>query len=170
MNVVVRGSKIQGKGVYANKDFDEGEIILDIDDSHEVADTSKLTQRQHDYDCDYLSNGKIVLMQPPEKYINHCCDPNAYTKTINGIRKVLAMRGISKGEEITFDYSVNGYNDGTFKCNCGSKSCRRTYQGNFFKLPIDIQLRYVPYLEGWFVAEHRDEVQELLKLRAPAAE
>jgi hypothetical protein len=101
-------------------------------------------------------------MQPPEKYINHSCNPNSYTKTIKGVRKVFAMENIKKGEEITYDYSINGYNDGTFQCNCGSENCRKRYQGNFFKLPKKIQLKYLTYLDGWFVKEHKREVDKLL--------
>lgn len=51
-------------------------------------------------------NGKVILMKEPERSINHSCDPNTYVKTINGVRRVLAMRGIKKGEEITFDYAI----------------------------------------------------------------
>jgi uncharacterized protein len=161
MNVVVKKSKVQGKGVYANKNFKESEIILKIDDSHVVKDVLKLTKKQNEYDCDYLSNGKVILMQSPEKYINHSCNPNSYVKTIKDIRKVLAIRIINKGEEITFDYSINGYNDGTFKCRCGSKNCRKIYEGNFFKLSKDLQLKYLPYLDDWFIKEHKNEIKNL---------
>jgi len=159
--VFVKGSSIQGKGVYASKSFKNGEIVLVIDDSHVVIDPSKLTKEQNEYDCDYLANGKVVLMQEPEKYINHSCDPNTYVKTINGVRQVLAMHDIKPDDEITYDYSMNGYNDGKFKCACGSKNCRIVYRGNFFKLPKGVQLKYLPYLEGWFIQEHKNEIEKL---------
>ncbi|NMB57471.1 SET domain-containing protein [Candidatus Beckwithbacteria bacterium] len=44
---------------------------------------------------DYLDN-KIVLMQAPEKYINHSCDPNVYVKTVSGLRKVYAIKKLIK--------------------------------------------------------------------------
>lgn len=161
MNIIVKKSKVQGKGVYANKNFKESDVILEIDDLHVVKDISKLTKKQNEYDCDYLSNGKVILMQSPEKFINHSCNPNSYVKTIKKIRKVLAMRNIEKGEEITFDYSINGNNDGTFKCHCGSKNCRQIYQGNFFKLPLKTQKKYLPYLDDWFIKEHKTEIEKL---------
>lgn len=138
-NVAIIESPIQGKGVFAEKSFQTGEIILDIDDTHVVKDPAKLTKKQNEFDCDYLANGTVILMQAPEKYINHSCEPSSYVKTINGIRKVLAMHDINKGEEITYDYTINGDNEGTFECKCGSKNCRRIYNGNFFKLPKEIQ-------------------------------
>ncbi len=160
-NVIVKKSPVEGLGVYADKNFKKGENILIIDDTHAVTDESKLTTHQHEYDCDYLSNGKVILMQEPEKFINHSCGPNTYVKTINNLRHVLAMKDIKKGEEITYDYSINGDNNGTFKCNCGSKNCKKIYQGNFFKLPKDIQLKYLPYLDDWFIEEHQQEINSL---------
>lgn len=162
MNVTVKKSPVHGFGVYADKDFKIGDTVLIIDDTHVVTDESKLTPQQHEYDCDYLSNGKVILMQDPERLINHSCDPNTYVKTINNLRHVLAMKDIKKGKEITYDYTINGDNDGTFKCNCGSKNCRGVYQGKFFKLPKDIQLKYLPYLDDWFIKDHQKEI-DLLK-------
>lgn len=81
----------------------------------------------------------------------------------------IAIHDIKKGDEITYDYSINGYNDGTFICHCGAKNCRKIYQGNFFKLPLDVQQRYLPYLDDWFIQEHTDEVEQLKKSLAQFA-
>jgi len=160
-NVKIEDSPIQGKGVYASRSFKEGEVVLIIDDSHVVADTSKLTKEQNEYDCDYLADGKVILMQEPEKYINHSCNPSTYVKTTDGIRRVIAMHDIKMGEEITYDYSINGDNDGTFECHCGSTNCRKVYNGNFFNLPLKTQKKYLPYLDNWFIKEHQVEVNKL---------
>jgi SET domain-containing protein len=87
-NVAVKKSRISGKGVFSNRSFRKGEMILEIDDSHVVTDPSKLTKEQHKFELDYLADGKIVIMQAPERYMNHSCDPNSYVKTVNGIRKI----------------------------------------------------------------------------------
>ena len=92
-NVEARESKTQGRGVFANKDFQKGDVVLQIDDTHVVKDKSKLTAGQHELELDYLAD-KTVIMQEPEKYINHSCEPNTYVKTNNGVREVLAMRDI----------------------------------------------------------------------------
>jgi len=70
-NVVVKESRISGKGVFSSKNFREGEVILEMDDSHVVSDPSKLTKEQHEFELDYLADGKIVVMQAPERYMNH---------------------------------------------------------------------------------------------------
>jgi SET domain-containing protein len=160
-NVVVKKSRISGKGVFSNRSFKKGEVILEMDDSHVVTDQTELTKEQHELELDYLADGKIVIMQVPERYINHSCDPNSYVKTVSGIRKVFAMRDIQKGEEIVGDYSINGYNEGTFECRCGSKNCRVIYRGNFFKLPKALQKKYLPYLDDWFLEQFKDEIISL---------
>ena len=159
-SVHVSTSTKQGKGVFASKTLKAGEVVLVIDDSHLVTDETQLTKEQHEFDLDYLSD-KTVMMQEPEKYINHSCDPNTYVKTENGVRYVRAMRDIPKDEEITYDYSINGDNDGTFPCRCGSKKCRGTYQGNFFKLEKSLQKKYLPYLDDWFVRKYQKKIDGL---------
>lgn len=159
-NVIVKSSSIQGNGVYSLKNFSAGELVLEIDDAHLVTDETSLSSEEYESHCDYFDN-KVVLMQSPEIYINHSCDPNTYIKTIDGVRKVLSMRDIKIGDEITYDYSINGDNDGTFDCDCGSKNCRGIYQGNFFKLSKEIQLKYLPYLDDWFAKKYTIEIKKL---------
>jgi len=157
----VRASKIHGVGLFALRDFEDGEVILDYDDSNIVRDTSILTDHDWDFNTDFLENGKVVLAKEPERSKNHSCDPNSYDKTIDGVRRLVAMRHIKGGEEITGDIAMNGYNDGTLECHCGSSNCRKIPQGNFFKLPKDIQIKYLPYLDDWFKNEHRQEIESL---------
>jgi hypothetical protein len=64
-----------GKKIFPNRSFRKGEVILEMDDSHVVTDPSKLTKEQHERELDYLADGKIVIMQAPERYINHSCNP-----------------------------------------------------------------------------------------------
>ena len=159
--VYVKKSKIQGKGVFANMDFKARENILAIDDPHIVKDFNELRAYQKEFQCDWLGNGKTVLMQSPERYINHSCDPNSYVKTVKGKRQVLAMRNIKKGEEITYDYVINGYYDSAIKCRCGSKNCRKILNNNFFKLNKKRQKEYLPYLDSWFKRKFSKELKAL---------
>lgn len=55
------------------------------------------------------------------KYINHSCAPN--TRVSN--RKFIALRDISIGEEITFDYnSTEDEIAEAFDCLCANDNCR----------------------------------------------
>ena len=159
-NVTVKKSVMHGTGVFAHRDFAKGETILQIDDTHIVTDENALSEEDKNH-CDYLVD-KMVLMQSPEVYINHSCEPNTYTKTINGLRYVLAMRDIKNGEEITYDYVVNGYYEGANPpCNCGSKRCRGNINTDFFKLPLNLQKEYLPYLDEWFVEQFKDKISDI---------
>jgi SET domain-containing protein len=169
-DVIVAESKIHGIGVFATRDFAEGEIILPIDDSRIVDDEHPLRRElgEHSYHCDFLAGGKIVLMRSPERHINSCCDPNTYVRTINGVRQVVARKSIKSGEEITYDYIIDCHGGEVWQCRCGSPRCRSTIVPSFFELPVELQLEYLPLLNEWFIKEHREKIEDLRK-RAPEA-
>jgi [histone H3]-lysine4 N-trimethyltransferase SETD1 len=64
------------------------------------------------------------------RFMNHCCQPNAYAKVIHvdtdigPDKKILiyALRDIKAGEEITYDYKFP-IEDGSVKCTCGAPNC-----------------------------------------------
>jgi len=159
--VFVKDSLIEGKGVFVIQNIPKSETVLIVDDSHEVSNPETVP-KEHKEHMDYLANGKIILMQSPEVYINHSCDPNTYTKTINGKRHVIAMREIRSGEEITYDYAINGDYEWGVACKCGSLNCRGVINPDFWKLPQKRQKEYLPYLDDWFIEKHKDKVQSLL--------
>ena len=162
-NVVTAESTIHGIGVFANRDFAEGETILIIDDSRIVDDEHplRLELGEYDYHCDYLANGRVVLMPSPERHINSDCDPNTFVKTIGGDRHVIARRTIKSGEEITYDYIINCHGGIVWQCSCGSPSCRKTIVSSFFELPESTQRAYLALLDEWFIEEHREKVEVL---------
>lgn len=127
-DVAVAESEIHGLGAFAIRDFKEGETVLTIDDSRVVDDEQPLRPKlgEHERYCDTLATGRLILMQPPERYINSSCEPNTYVKTIDGIRHVLARRAIRSGEEIAYDYIINCHGREVWEYTCGSDRCRGT--------------------------------------------
>jgi SET domain-containing protein len=164
-DVVVKASPIHGTGVYAAADLQKGAAVLRIDDSRRVTleDPLDESKGEFDYHCDYLADGRVVLMRPPERHINHSCDPNTFVRTILGVRYVFALRRIPAGEEITYDYCINGFGDTLWECRCGSTRCRLQIHSDFFHLPLELQLEYLPLLDDWYVGEYREKVAELLR-------
>lgn len=159
--VYVDLSRIHGQGVFATVSIKQGEPVLRIDDSQQPA-ARELAEDERCEPCDYLEDGHVVLMQEPERYLNHSCSPNAFVKTINGARYVIALKNIYIGEEITYDYSVNSRGDAIAQCQCGSARCRRTIEADFFRLPYLLQLEYLPLLDAWFMDEHEDQIARLV--------
>ena len=158
--VIVAESLIEGLGVFATADFLAGEVVVSIDDSY-VVDAEHPVPPGEERHCDYLQGGKTVWMQAPERHINHACDPNTFVQTRKGLRYVLARRRIVVGEEITYDYCVNGYGDTVWHCSCGCARCRGAIHSDFFHLPLALQREYLPLLDKWFCEERSAEITHL---------
>ena len=161
--VIVAESEIHGLGVFAVRDFAEGETVLLMDDSRVVNDDHPLRPElgEFDYHCDYLEGGKVIFQQYPERHINSSCDPNAFAKRSGGTSRLVARRFIKAGEEITYDYIIDCHGGQVWQCRCGSRRCRDTIVSSFFELPLELQIEYLPLLNEWFVAEHREQVEWL---------
>jgi len=164
--IEVKDSGIKGKGVFATDVIGRGQVIFAIDDSF-VIDEDNSDHRQFigaepDH-CDYLADGTVVLMQEPECYINHSCDPNVYIYAVGGNRFVLAMHTIAAGEELAFDYAINIVNGDWLDCRCGAANCRGRHRPDFFLLPNSRQLEYLPYLETEFAQMHTEKILALLQ-------
>jgi SET domain-containing protein len=167
-NFSVGESKIHGKGVFAKKGFPNGHMVLEIDDSDPVLDRGKLTPEQEIYiDVFVTVDGeeKTTWMKSPERFINHSCDPNNYVQTdlTSGVRRAWALKNIRPGEELTWDYALNIWEEwvGPVPCHCGAKHCRRIIQGNYFTLPREIQRRYLPLLDGPFKRRFDQKIRSL---------
>ena len=121
MSVIIKKSRIQGKGVFANANFKKGDIVMKWDASMMLTKKeAKLIPKRY---RKYLvcHKGKFIMSQAPEKYLNHSCDPN----TKEGNLCDIAIRNIKKGEELTTDYSTNALPQLKMKCNCKSKKCKK---------------------------------------------
>ncbi len=161
--VRLSGSKIEGIGVFALTDLSVGAVVLMVDDSHVVDARHPVPEGEEVY-CDYLGNGRIVCMQVPERYINHSCEPNVSMRTRDGVREVVALRSIQAGEEIAYDYSINGLGDTTWTCACRASRCRKLIHSDFFHLPLDRQREYLPLLDEWFWKERAGEIELLQRM------
>ena len=118
-NVVVKKSEVDKKGVFAARDFEKGEVILKWNPKIvKKSEINNLSQNQKHYICGTTKNG-YFLMRSPEKFVNHSCEPNTYSRD----NKDIAKKNIRKGEEITTDYKKTGILN--FECKCGSKKCRK---------------------------------------------
>ena len=164
----VRASEIHGRGVFAEKRFLRGDVVLEIDDSDPVLDRSKLTPEQEIFIDVFVGlDGKerVTWMKSPERFINHSCDPNTFVLTDrrSGVRRVWALKDIRKDDELTWDYAINIWEEwvAPVPCNCGAENCRKIIRGNYFTLPREVQRRYLPLLDGPFKKRFVDEIRSL---------
>ena len=120
MSVEVRRSAIDGRGVFALRPFSAGEVVLRWDVSRRVprGEASHLPDAEQKYLHPY-DEGFLVVVQPPERYVNHSCDNNTEVRDFCDV----AVRDIRPGEEVTSDYEADGAGL-KFECRCGSAQCR----------------------------------------------
>lgn len=157
-----RTSLIEGLGLFAARPFYAGQRIRQINVVREVTPASPLRKELGERvdHCDY-PDGKVVLLGPPDRYVNHSCAPNAYVLYEGERSFFVARRDIAIGQEITIDYNVNITEGTAWPCHCGATRCMGTVLGDFFQLPLDIQREYQPLLAEWFVRAHRDRLRAL---------
>ena len=166
-DVEVRASRIEGLGVFAARRFDAGERIRRINVVREITADAPLRPElgERSDHCDY-PDGKMVLVGFPDRHLNHSCDPNAYVAYDGAAAWMVARRPIAAGEEITCDYNINISGGTSWPCGCGAGRCRGETIGDFFLLPVDIQLEYRRLLADWFVRRHRERIERLDALRS----
>lgn len=91
------------------------------------------------------------LAGPPEREpgdaVNHSCAPNCLPR---GAAQIVAMRDISPGEMLTFDYgTTDGSDYDEFGCECGVPDCRGRVTGRDWRR-TDVRARhgraFSPYL------------------------
>ena len=136
---VTIGESKFGKGIFAARNLSPGDVLMRITGTPlTFADTVALGSNEshsmqiglHDY----------ILVQPPFLYSNHSCDPNC---GINEHLELIAIRPVSKGEELTWDYSTSMLErHWTMKCHCGATRCRGIVK-DFDRLPKAIQDEYL---------------------------
>lgn len=128
----------KGRGVFAAARIEPGQLVWDYSGEERWIDD--IPKKDWEY-CFQVDFDRYVL--PPKGsagwFMNHSCDPNC---VIMGQTRIVALRRIEPGEEVSFDYSTNvGWEGFSMKCSCGAKECRklvRSYQA----LPEALKGRY----------------------------
>jgi hypothetical protein len=98
---------------------------------------------------------RYVEPEPPGRYTNHSCAPNA---AIKDDYRLIALTDIQPNEQICFDYSTTMSEDNwTMECRCGADNCRGTIR-DFGELPVDLQRRYLEMnvVQSFIVNELRE--------------
>lgn len=109
-----------GRGLFADRGYAAGEVILVF--AGEELSTAEAEARGLRHHCLDVGPGRQLYVDPPARFVNHGCDPNA---GLTGAVTLSALRAISAGEEIRFDYSSCVPDAAwTLDCRCGSPLCR----------------------------------------------
>jgi SET domain-containing protein len=138
--IQVRRSGVHGKGVFALRDIAAGERIIEYK-GELISWPEALRRHPHDpkqpnhtfyfhiddhHVIDANVNGNAA------RWINHACDPNCESDEQGTRIYIQALRDISAGEELFYDYGLvidERYTPKLkkeYECRCGSANCRRT--------------------------------------------
>lgn len=128
----------KGKGVFAARRMEAGELVWDYAGEERLIHDIPKELWQYCFQVDY--DTYVV----PERgsvgwYLNHSCEPSC---VILGRTRVVTLRRVEAGEELTFDYSTNvGWEGFSMECECGKKSCRKVVR-SYSNLPEELKGRY----------------------------
>ena len=136
-NVVLARSKIQGLGLYAARDLEKHQMIIEY--IGEVIRSELTDIREKRYEDQNrgiymfrLDDERVLdatMCGGMARYINHCCEPNCVTETVEVDRDlhiiIFANRRIERGEELSYDYKFDFEDDNRIPCMCGAKNCRK---------------------------------------------
>jgi len=137
----------KGRGVFASKRIEPGDLVWDYAGEERWIKDIPTKLWKYSFQVDY---DKYVV---PEKgsagwFMNHSCEPNC---VIMGSTKIVALRRIQPGEEVTFDYSTNvGWEGFSMVCKCGKKECRKTVRSYNF-LPDELKGHYGACVSGFLL-------------------
>lgn len=155
-NVEIQETESKGKGLFALKDFKKGETIF-RNQRGRIVKKKDLPNLSED-DSEHLNEldwEVWEIMNPPGRFINHSCDPNAVPTESSDEATYIVLRSIKRGEEITVDYRINAYDGNTWECRCGSKNCSGRITSNFFTLDKRLQKKYLPYAPKFIRDEYK---------------
>lgn len=142
-NVIVLETSNKGQGVFANKNFDSGDIVIEGKPMEKRLERTWQTLQ--------MDINIHVRLDQPFELVNHCCNPNCGIKLnrFNGYNLV-AMKTISQGEEITFDYCMSEWiSIAVPNCNCQSSICRGSIKGGKFLSDMLLE-RYQGFLAPYY--------------------
>ena len=138
--IAVRSSGVHGKGVFAEVNIAEGEVLVEYK-GEIITWPEALRRHPHDpsdpnhtfyfsIDEKHVIDGKVNGNSA--RWINHSCDPSCEADEENGRVFIKALRNIKAGEELNYDYGLvidERYTPklkAEYPCWCGSKNCRGT--------------------------------------------
>lgn len=119
------GRSATGLGLYADSPIPKGSCVIEY-----IGDEITKAQ-EHTSRSKYLFeiNARKTIDGAPRwntaRYINHSCRPNCEPNIHKGRVFIHALRNIKPGEELSYDYGINYFNQ-YLKDVCGCAKCKPT--------------------------------------------
>lgn len=136
----IRSSPIAGQGAFAVRPIPKGTRVIEY-----LGERISQDEADRRYDDTLVEHPRVLLFTVDDRrvidagvggnaarFINHSCEPNCKSVTRRGRVHIWAIRRISAGEELTYDYNLTREGIGDeealtrYACRCGAPSCRGT--------------------------------------------
>lgn len=139
----IKTSQISGNGTFATQKIQQGEFITKLKgqpfaekDFYTVCKEKGIAED----DPLQVADDVYLILEYASKAINHSCNPNTALRNTSDLH---ALKEISPGEELTYDYStsVGVDDDWQMHCKCGAKNCRKIV-GNILTIPDKVLQKY----------------------------
>jgi uncharacterized protein len=139
--IIVRRSKIHGRGVFAASFIPKGTRIIEYKGRRmpEKEADEKYGDDKSPHTFLFLLDNAIVIDANyngnSARWINHSCKPNCEANEEEGRMYIDALRDIRTGEELSYDYNLVLEERHTpaqkklHACYCGQRKCRGTILG-----------------------------------------
>ncbi|MDC3163452.1 SET domain-containing protein-lysine N-methyltransferase [Pelagibacteraceae bacterium] len=135
----VKSSSIHGTGVFATCKINKGtKIIQYIGEKVKRSEGDKRSEKRLKKYLNSEEDGSVYIFELNSKYdidgsalynkaryINHSCDPNCEVDIVNNEIWISSIKGIKKGDELSYDYGFE-FDKDDYKdhiCKCESKNC-----------------------------------------------
>lgn len=157
-HIEVRGSDIEGRGLFATAPIKKGELIWRKEAGEKYYTQAEIAglspaERNNFYRYCYQAGPDQFYGTPDGKagddadYMNHSCDPNTWFEADGSMT---ALRDIAAGDEITYDYATSESRpDFVLECRCGSPLCRGMVRGDDLRRLPALRARY-----GYHILSH----------------
>jgi SET domain-containing protein len=153
--VIVSTTKF-GRGLKAIADIKKGETIANFDGK--IYSAKKASELPNDPPL-FVQDHAVQFSDTQYRWskygtvLNHSCDPNCGINGMGADFRIVAMKPIRNGDELTYDYEMTEDSNWRMKCECGSPICRKVI-GAYANMPLEIRKKYKCYVAEYLVEKY----------------
>ncbi len=123
--VVKKSGPGLGQGLFAAEPIRRGDFILEYTGARISTALADSLKTRYLFEIDTLWTIDGSTRRNTARFINHSCDPNCECEIRDGKILIFAIRAIRKGEELTFDYGEEYFDEYIRPVGCKCKKCTR---------------------------------------------
>jgi SET domain-containing protein len=124
--VRVGKSRIEGTGLFAATDISKGTRIIEYTGEKIFKRESRRrleAGNAYIFHLNYRYDIDGQTFENTARYINHSCNPNCEIEKMHGTIWIVALRDITGGEELSYNYGYDSERYQENPCNCGAENC-----------------------------------------------